>query len=230
MKKLFILFTIVFVTKTNFAQAPFTKITTGSVVSDGNSSFGSVLFDIDNDGDLDLFVANYYSENDLLYTNNGGVFSLVSSSVVKTDGRSTVGATVGDYDNDGFTDLFVSGYSGAVNDLLYKNSASGFTSVLSSVVDSDGASSYSPSWVDYDNDGFLDLFVPTLDKGNLLYHNSKNGTFTKNTTAAFVSESGYLQKVLGLITTVMVTKTFLYQILQVKIYCIGMMVQEFSQK
>jgi hypothetical protein len=97
---------------TNNGDGTFTKVTSGAVVTDGGTSRGCAWGDYDNDGDLDLFVANGINtppdENNFLYTNNGdGTFTKVTSGDVVTDGGFSLGCAWGDYDSDGDLDLFV---------------------------------------------------------------------------------------------------------------------------
>jgi len=109
----------------NNRNGTFTKITTGSIVTDANNSFGCNWGDYDNDGDLDLFVANNYNQKNSLYKNNGGDnFIKITTDIVVNEISSSVGASWGDYSNDGKLDLFVvnQGYgTSAQNDFLYKN-------------------------------------------------------------------------------------------------------------
>ena len=105
----------------NIGGGNFSEITSGDVVTDGGYSYGCAWGDYDNDGDLDLFVANWNNENNFLYANNGdGTFTKVTSGDVVTDGGSSWGCTWGDYDNDGDLDLFVANYSNQ-NNFLYAN-------------------------------------------------------------------------------------------------------------
>ena len=97
----------------NNQEAGFVKITSGPVVNDGGSSYGSSWGDFDNDGDLDLFVANE-RENNFLYRNDGsGNFAKITNGPVVNDGGSSYGSSWGDYDNDGDLDLFVANSFGA---------------------------------------------------------------------------------------------------------------------
>ena len=90
------------------AQATFTKITTGAIVTDGGSSSGCAWGDYDNDGWLDLFVGNTQADPNLLYRNRGdGSFEAHNDSPLSKEGGSSIGCAWGDYDNDGFLDLFV---------------------------------------------------------------------------------------------------------------------------
>ncbi len=108
----------------------FTKII-NDPVSDANShSFSSAWSDIDNDGDLDLFVTNSYNTvaallNNFLFINNGnGTFTKILTGSIATDLSWSYGCAFGDYDNDGFEDLAVAtvAFDGNdTNDLLYHN-------------------------------------------------------------------------------------------------------------
>jgi hypothetical protein len=149
---------------------------------------GAAAGDYDNDGDLDLFVANYHDGlfgTSKLFRNNGdGTFedATISAGVADQDEtfRST-GATWGDYDLDGFLDLLIvrhigeqepevfstHKYSEVTRPLaLYRNNGDGtFSDVTYVLYDSDTAhtnvkgASFKPSFVDYDNDGDQDIYV-----------------------------------------------------------------------
>src|ERR1700675_34681 len=98
---------------TALAQTTFTKITTGDIVNDGGSSANGTWADYDGDGYLDLIVANgTYGgalEGNFLYHNNGnGTFTKVTTGSVVSDETDSVAGAWGDYDNDGYPDLFVS--------------------------------------------------------------------------------------------------------------------------
>lgn len=96
----------------NNGDGSFTKNTTSIVVTEPSWSMGSAFGDIDNDGDLDLFVANDYqydSNPNFLYINNGdGTFTKNTTTVAATDPMSQAphGVAFADYDNNGFIDLF----------------------------------------------------------------------------------------------------------------------------
>lgn len=107
------------------AQAQFTAITNGPVVTDRGDSTGCAWGDYDNDGNLDLFVSNFGTPFNYLYHNNGdGSFTRVTTGAITTDDTNSEGATWGDYDNDGYLDLFVAVGLGG-NDLLYRNNGDG---------------------------------------------------------------------------------------------------------
>jgi hypothetical protein len=173
----------------------FTKITTGNIVTDGQSSFGCVWCDYDNDGDKDLFVANgnfSSGQANFLYNNNGnGTFTKVTTGSIVTDVFNSTGGSWGDYDNDGDFDLFVTNYSGANNNLYQNNGNGTFTKITTGAIVNDGGNSVGSTWGDYDNDGDLDLFVSNDNNENeFLYQNNNDGTFTKITAGDIVNSGG----------------------------------------
>ncbi|HKW19698.1 MAG TPA: CRTAC1 family protein [Terriglobales bacterium] len=177
---------------------------------------GCGWIDYNQDGLLDLYLANgaatrvYTPKNPLrgaLYRNNGnGTFTDVTEKAgVGAEGQFGMGIAVGDYDNDGFPDLFVCGYGRCI---LYHNNGNGtFTDITSrAAVANTGRWASSAAWFDYDNDGRLDLVIANYvdwspdrnfycgDRGPgmrsychpddfnpeppTLYHNNGDGTFT----------------------------------------------------
>jgi hypothetical protein len=178
---------------------------------------GCVWFDYDNDGFPDLYVASGKPLEDgmhpyplkqppatpphnHLYRNNGdGTFTDVTDHAGVAANIYGMAAIAADFDNDGFVDLFVTGYGRAI---LYHNNGDGtFTDVTTKAgIQVDGWS-ISSAWLDYDRDGCVDLFVGRYVKfdpkyrnyysadnypgpldyagdTNRLYHNNCNGTFT----------------------------------------------------
>ncbi len=133
--------------------------------------------DFDNDGDLDLFVGFKAGLPNRLYRNDGGRFTEVGADLHLADLTDTRAAAWGDFDADGQLDLYV-GFtrrSGARNK-LYRNEGGGkrFTDVAHELgVDAMGETRQ-VSWIDFDNDGRVDLFVAFRDAPNMLFHNEGN--------------------------------------------------------
>ncbi len=163
----------------NEGNGNFTKITTGIVVNDGGESRAAAWADYDRDGWLDLFVCNQNNQNNFLYHNNGnGTFTKVTSGSIVNDGGWSRGCSWGDYDNDGWPDLFVVNYQGQ-NDFMYHNNQNGtFTRVYNGPHIADGLWGSGCSWGDYDRDGRLDLFVTNANQGCSLFHNDGGGNFS----------------------------------------------------
>ena len=197
---------------------------------------GVALFDYNNDGLLDVFFTNgaaipsleksdpqYYNR---LFRNNGdGTFTDVTEiSGLKGMGYS-MGVAAGDYDNDGFVDLYVAGVN--YNQLFHNNGDGTFTDVTAKagvsglLPNSTKAWSVTAGWLDYNNDGLLDLFVvnyldydirtaalcdkegtaaycsPNGFRGtsNILYRNNGDGTFTDVSAQSHISQ--YVGKGMG---------------------------------
>jgi hypothetical protein len=131
---------------------------------------GIALFDCDNDGKLDLAVVNdstieqYRKGGDLmitLYHQDGNSSAIHFTDVTKASGLTTRGwgmaIAVGDYDNDGLPDLYVTGYG---HNVLYHNLGNcKFEDVTAKAGVEGGGFSTGAAWADYDRDGNLDLFV-----------------------------------------------------------------------
>ena len=131
-------------------------------------TFGSGVawLDYDNDGRLDLFFANgaglaagKASPGNVLYRNlgNGAFVDVTRKAGVAGRGLFSTGVAVGDYDNDGYVDLYVTGFGG--NQLLRNNGDGTFTDVTERAGVTGGGWSSSAGFLDYDRDGDLDLYV-----------------------------------------------------------------------
>ncbi len=111
-------------------------------------------------------------------------FTKIMSGLIATEGGDSSGCAWGDFDNDGFPDLFVG--NGSTRNFLYRNNRDGtFTKqpIAAPALDS----GFGGSWGDFNNDGWLDLFVANRS-ANYLYRNNGDGTFTKVT--AFAGATG----------------------------------------
>lgn len=174
----------------NEGNGNFTKVTSGSIVNEASSSSGCSWLDYDKDGWLDLFVVNGGSQNDFLYRNNGnGTFNKVTSGSIVNDGKFGRGCAVGDYDNDGWPDIFVACYSGQ-SDLLYRNNGNGTFTLTNGVIPGDNANGSGGTFGDFDNDGWLDLFVTNNSSNNRLFRNNGNGTFSPANSSLPNNETG----------------------------------------
>jgi len=130
--------------------------------------------DYDGDGDLDLFVGFRQDEPNRLYRNDAGRFVNVASDAAVADVTDTRAASWGDFDADGDPDLFV-GFTRRSNApaRLYRNNGAGrpFTDVAATMGVEVIGEIRQPSFVDFDGDGDLDLFVAVRDAPNLLFRN-----------------------------------------------------------
>ncbi|HOY06906.1 MAG TPA: CRTAC1 family protein [Saprospiraceae bacterium] len=147
--------------------------------------------DYDNDGDLDLYVTNEEENKNTLLRNNGnGTFAKVTDDPAVMESQSSITASWGDVNNDGFLDLFVGNTGNFVpdNNRLFMNNGNGsFTAAAPGPINSDGGCSFGSAFEDYDNDGDLDLFVANgFCNGltvNFLYKNNGAGIFERDNSA-----------------------------------------------
>ena len=154
----------------------------GSSANSRKAAFG----DFDDDGDIDLVVVNENGSNVLYSNQRQGVFKDVTEkSGLKSNGGSS-SVAVGDYNNDGFLDLFITSLNGE-NSGLYRNLGDGSFELEKNTKDMFAAikhvKAYDAKFFDFDNDGFLDLIIAgeSEEKGGrglFLYHNDGNGKFT----------------------------------------------------
>src|SRR5262245_32772458 len=161
--------------------------------------------DIDGDGDLDLFVGFQEGKPNRLYRNDGGRFVEIAAAAGIADLTDTRAAAWGDFDGDGRVDLYV-GFTrrSETKNRLYRNvSERGsvrFTDVGAAMnVDAMGETRQ-VSWIDYDNDGDLDLFVACRDAPNMLCRNdsSTGSESTRATSRVDGSRFTSVGKELGL--------------------------------
>ncbi|MBT8289065.1 MAG: CRTAC1 family protein, partial [Bacteroidia bacterium] len=142
--------------------------------------------DIDNDGDKDLFVSSDTSGNRLFEnTGNMNLIDITVSAGLPIANMYTFGSSWGDFNNDGFPDLFVSNrdeVSFAIPNFLYRNNGdSTFTDVtVQAGLSTQAQCSFCAAFFDFNNDGFQDIFVANdrMIYPNFLYKNNGDGTFT----------------------------------------------------
>lgn len=194
---------------------------------------GVALFDYDNDGRLDLFLVNGTpladptpkgtipqkdgprSWNRLYHQKADGAFEDVTEKAGLQGAGYGMGVAVGDYDNDGYEDLYVTAYGG--NKLYHNNGNGTFTDVTEKTGVGGSGWSTSAAWVDLDNDGLLDLVVLRYVKWDfddiycgehreggraychpdtfqpvtpLVFHNQGNGHFTEVAEQIGISKPG----------------------------------------
>jgi enediyne biosynthesis protein E4 len=202
----------------NNGNGTFTNVTKQAGVENPFFGTGAAFLDYDRDGRLDLFVGNYlkfdptyrhfYSahhypgpldyapETNRLFHNNGdGTFTDVSSQagIAAPPGRA-MGVTVGDYDNDGWPDIYVA--NDTMPSYLYHNNHDGTFSEAAAEMNvaygqnGEASTAMGPAFADYDNDGWQDLFVSDA-RYHRLFHNSGHAgdVFLDSTDEAGVGSS-----------------------------------------
>jgi hypothetical protein len=141
--------------------------------------------DYDNDGDIDLFATSNISGNKL-YRNNGNFnfTDVTNTSQFPSGNMSTYGASWGDYNNDGYLDVFLSNRDTAliIPNYLYRNNGDGTFSNVSETagIINTGNLSFCSAFFDFNNDGWQDIYVSKdrIQNQNILYKNNGDGTFT----------------------------------------------------
>ena len=188
----------------NIGDGTFTPETNNVIYTTTGTSIAATWGDYNNDGNIDLYICNTSNSGasmakNFLYRNDGnGVFTRITEGDIVNDTDWSLGAAWADYDKDGFLDLYVANYSGP-NRLYHNNGDGTFTKITSGEIVTDNNDSYGASWVDYDNDGFQDLYVVNYfsntlpGQNNCLYRNNGDGTFTKNTTSVIANDSALTQ-------------------------------------
>ncbi len=196
---------------TTYKVKPFEDIAGDLKLDIRNMAGGSIVEDFDNDGLLDILVSSWGLDENMRYFRNTGDGHFAD----QTEGSGLMGITgglnliQGDYDNDGYADVFVlrgawkGEYGREPNSLLRNNGDGTFTDMTTHA----GLLSFHPTqtatWSDFNNDGWLDLFIGNESQLNSyqqlhpceLYINNQDGTFREVATVAKCDIKGFVKGV-----------------------------------
>jgi hypothetical protein len=177
----------------NDGEMNFTDISsTIGIIQTDLFTYGASFGDIDNDGDLDLFISNRSPvDHNYLYRNDSGTYvDITNSSGISLEGQLSFCSIFFDYDKDGLQDIYVSNDKEENINRLYKNLGDG---VFQDVSDFSNAgvdvSAMSTTLGDFNNDGWFDIYITNTPfsqissiVGNVLLKNNGDGTFTNIAT------------------------------------------------
>jgi hypothetical protein len=182
----------------NNGDGTFSDVSKKAGVSDPNGYYGLGVIgsDFDEDGFVDIFVANDSTPNFFYHNNGDGTFKeigFISGTAVNESGseQGCMGVTLGDYDHDGKLDLFITNFDDEYNVLYHNDGRNSFTDVSFKAKVAEISLPYvgwGTKFFDYDNDGWLDLFVTNghvypqrgqYRQRELLHHNNRDGTFSE---------------------------------------------------
>src|SRR5258705_6849023 len=182
----------------NNGDGTFTDVSKKAGVADSNGYYGLgvICSDFDEDGYIDIFVANDSTPNFLYHNNGNGTFKDIgfpSGTAVNENGseQGSMRVTLGDYDHDSKLDLFITNFDDDYNTLYHNDGRGSFTDVSYAAKVAAVSLPYvgwGTKFFDYDNDGWVDLLVvnghvypqlPTYKQRNLVHHNNRDGTFSE---------------------------------------------------
>ena len=196
----------------NNGDGTFTDVTVDAGL-DKNLGYGMgcISADYDNDGDPDLYLTNYGRNQ--FYRNNGdGTFTDITETAGVADPKWSVSASFGDYNLDGFLDMYVANYLDynietahpcslegvhiycgpheypGISDTLYRNNGDGtFTDVTSEAGVRNSGKGLGVIFTDYNDDGYPDILVANDAVADFLYRNNRDGSFTDVAIAAGIA-------------------------------------------
>jgi hypothetical protein len=203
----------------NLGNGKFKDVTKQAGLVRYSNAITAIAFDYDRDGNLDLFVGSYFQPINIFHpdsprffpesfetANNGGGVTVFHNNgngtftdVTEKVGLKSSGWTLdlghADADNDGFDDLYVANDFGT--DRFYHNKGDGtFEDITEKAIGFDSKKGMNVDWGDYDNDGFLDIYVTNITddymrEGNFLWHNNGNLTFSDVSRETATYETGW---------------------------------------
>jgi hypothetical protein len=203
----------------NNGDGTFTNVSARSGLDRYVNALSAVALDHDRDGDLDLYLGAYFQDvnmfaldrtnvlheswetarnggSNLFYRNDGnGHFTEATREVGLEDTGWTMALGVGDYDNDGWPDIYVANDYGP--DRLFRNLGNGkFEDATARSIGSDTKKGMNAEFGDYDNDGDLDIYVTNVTEAflrecNMLWQNNGDGTFTDVAVESGTCDTGW---------------------------------------
>ncbi|MFN7947547.1 MAG: FG-GAP-like repeat-containing protein [Blastocatellia bacterium] len=178
-------------------MAKFTDVAASLGIDPVSDAGGAIVDDFDNDGWADVVISSVSACDSLrLFHNNGdGTFSERTKQAGLTDQLGGINCVQTDYNNDGWLDIFVmrGGWEFPMRNSLLRNNGDGtFTDVTAQSGLLSGAHrTHSAAWADFDNDGWLDVFIGHEETPSQLFRNRGDGTFEDVTQKAGVGRAAF---------------------------------------
>lgn len=176
----------------NDGTGQMTQITDMEIVQASNPSDGASFVDYNNDGHIDGVISSWYGSEDLLYLNDGNGSLNYNADAGIAAGSFAETAAFGDYNNDGWLDLYITNSGGSKNNFLYKNLKNGkFERIINHILVSDAKPSRGAIWGDFNNDGLTDLYVANESNNpNDIYYGKGGDTYEKPANTGVLSQRG----------------------------------------
>ncbi|MEN0006654.1 MAG: FG-GAP-like repeat-containing protein, partial [Bacteroidota bacterium] len=164
----------------NNGDNTFTNFTISSNALDNGLAMGTVIFDYDKDGDMDIYLVHDGFEPNFLYQNNGNAqFIDVAPEVGAATESFGMGVDIGDVNNDGWLDIYIANLGS--NYLLLNNGDGTYSNIYQEAAVGDIGMGWGTSLLDYDKDGLVDIYVANdyafSPYRNVLYQNTGDLTF-----------------------------------------------------
>jgi hypothetical protein len=186
--------------RSKMAAPRFTDVARAAGVGTNSTAGGTVVDDFDGDGRLDIVLTSVdYCAPARLYRNRGdGTFEDRTEAAGLSTQIGGLNASHADYDNDGDLDLFIhrGGWEIAMRNSLLRNDGGRFTDVTQPAGLANGVfATHSAAWADYDNDGWVDVYVGHELAPSRLYRNRGDGTFEDVSARAGVAGNAFTKGV-----------------------------------
>lgn len=168
----------------------FTDVSTASGLNAYiRASKAGMVVDVNNDGYVDFYVANIYTDNELWMNNGDGTFTDETIARGVNDNQIAMGSTTFDYDNDGDQDMYLT-HDGNQEYILFENDGNGYFSDVGEISGTNYAGQGMGVDVgDVNNDGWMDIYITNLSS-NTLFINNGDKTFTDVSDESMTTDPG----------------------------------------
>jgi len=179
----------------NIIDNPYYFINTGAtfnsqMINKKGEFYNGIWSDVDHDRYPELLL-NHYRNTNIYFDNDEGALVAAPAGDLDLESADFYSGSWADYDNDGDMDLFVTVSGSDKVNMLFQNVNGVLTKVTVGDIATDVGDSRGCAWGDYNNDGWIDLYVSNSGSENFLYENNGDGTFTKITGSEMALSDGH---------------------------------------